>query len=512
MITKKKPSRPIKIRMIFLGSLLILVMFAFKCDGFHMNSLESGSRIKRKIQTRPIIFSLHQSVVKSNEKSPKKTIKVCIVGAGPSGLLAAHCLLKSGKQVSVYESRPDPRLLDKEDRAYALGIGIRGRTAIRSVDESLWNTVKARGYESERFDLYLTPKIKLRLRNGSKNKDVEPSLLLYQSDLCAALLDGLEKRYPNFKVHFKQQISMVCSNKNCVSLESSDGENIVAGPFDVIVGCDGVNSVVRKSIEHKSFTQKVQVLPGEFKVCQSSSLPSNIDSTAVSLILPKAGSTTAFFEPTSKRGGCILFSTGRGVQDKIMSGNLTGDDILERFPLLDGVDLEELTRQLKKQAPSRASSVQCNIYHCGSTVLCGDAAHATGGVSGQGVNSGLVDATVLAECLQDTEAANIQDALLKYSKRQVPEGKALYDLSFGPEGNVSFTKQLLMILTTAVDFFFQGRFGIGRPPLQTLLGQTLISFSDIRRKRNSLFIDKFPDVEVTNKSLEKLHNQMKTCI
>jgi len=400
IITKKKPSRLIKIRMIFLGNLLILVTYAFKCHGFHMDSLVSGSRIKRKIQTRPIIFSLYQSVVKSNEQAQKNPMKICIVGAGPSGLLAAHCLLKSGKQVCMYESRSDPRLLEKGDRAYALGIGIRGRTAIRSVDESLWNAVKARGYESERFDLYLTPKIKLRLRDGSKNKDVEPSLLLYQSELCAALLDELEKRYPNFRVHFRQQINTVCSNKNRVSLESSDGENTVAGPFDIIVGCDGVNSVVRKSIEHKSFTQKIQTLPGEFKVCQSSSLPSNIDSTAVSLILPKAGSTTAFFEPTGERGGCILFSTGRGAQDVIMSGNFTGDDILERFPLLDGVDLEELTRQLKKQAPSRASSVQCNIYHCASIVLCGDAAHATGGVSGQGVNSALVDATVLAECLR----------------------------------------------------------------------------------------------------------------
>ena len=39
--------------------------------------------------------------------------KIVIIGAGPSGLLLAHYLLRRGKyQVEVYEQRADPRLVD----------------------------------------------------------------------------------------------------------------------------------------------------------------------------------------------------------------------------------------------------------------------------------------------------------------------------------------------------------------------------------------------------------------
>ena len=90
------------------------------------------------------------------QENPPK-LNVAIVGVGPSGLLLAHLLLQRQKNVNVhlFERRSDPRLEKTEQRAYALGLGIRGRTAIREVDEDLWKAVKKCGYESERFQLHL---------------------------------------------------------------------------------------------------------------------------------------------------------------------------------------------------------------------------------------------------------------------------------------------------------------------------------------------------------------------
>jgi len=152
-------------------------------------------------------------------------LKIAIVGAGPSGLLLAHRLIASGlplEQLDVFESRADPRSSSSslEGRAYALGLGIRGRTAIKTVDGELWSSVKARGYECERFRLHLSQKLSLQLRG--REDGVHPSVLIYQSDLCSALLDELERRAKALEtalnVRFNSNIAMANLETSTLSL------------------------------------------------------------------------------------------------------------------------------------------------------------------------------------------------------------------------------------------------------------------------------------------------------
>jgi kynurenine 3-monooxygenase len=357
-------------------------------------------------------------------------------------------------------------------------------------------------------------KLKLKLRDGpakttkEESTTVEPSVLLYQTDLCAALLDEL----PNTaQLHFQERIEFCDFQKKQLCAES--GKRF--GPYDIMCGCDGVNSIVRKSMcaQNPNFSGETNVLPGYFKVCRLESPPPLLDSTSVILLLPKSGSVTAFIEPTINNTSCVLFA-GRGDNDPILGKdvsdlNATETAILERFPKLEGANITFMAEQLNAQKASQASSVQCNIYHYGSVaVLVGDAAHATGGVSGQGVNSALMDSKVLLDCLTANYASNnkhnsLSKALLEYSKKQVPEGKALYDLSFGPSPKGAF-KRLRFLLSNVGDTLFQGRFGIGRPPLQTQLTTSLTSFSDIRRERSVFYDEEFPSQAELEERIEKM--------
>jgi 2-polyprenyl-6-methoxyphenol hydroxylase-like FAD-dependent oxidoreductase len=79
---------------------------------------------------------------------------------------------------------------------------------------------------------------------------------------------------------------------------------------------------------------------------------------------------------------------------------------------------ETIAEQLMAQpAPASASSVVCNTYHYGGkAALVGDAAHATGGASGQGVKSALMNSVALSECVAENRD-QLDQALLSYSKR-----------------------------------------------------------------------------------------------
>ncbi len=509
----------------------------------------------------------------TNTNHPEWDLNVAIAGAGPSALLLAHRLLKSNLPISnidMFESRADPRSKQSlGGRAYALGLGMRGRTAIRTVDEELWTSVKTSGFGCERFRLHFNSKWNIKLRDdessstSNEEDGSEPSVLIYQTDLCGALLDELDRRSAMqdsivVKVHFNSTITHVDLSTSEITIGKESAHLKTKGPYDLIVGCDGANSIVRSALELYSppntfiATQR-KLYPGCFKVCRLDKMPPLMDPKSVALVLPESMKTgvTAFVEPTVGGGSCILFAGRMSSEESITTDedkesslssllfsqpNVNEEEdeptdstvleelIIAQFPLLkDTPGMKEAARQLISQRTNVADSVKCNIFSSSSsmtpTAICGDAAHATGGVSGQGCNSALVDVAVLVDCLSEyyhppQDSAEISTAkkemlhkcLSSYSQKQVPEGAALYDLSFGNDGKtLPIFRNVRAIISNAVDSIFRGRLGIGKQPLQTLLASSVTPFVEIRRERQKYYIEEFPSDGWFKESLEKLY-------
>jgi len=455
-------------------------------------------------------------------------LHAAILGGGPSGLLLAHQLLSAGARVQLFDGRADPRSDSAtiEGRAYALGLGIRGRTAIRSAyGGELWDALSPSGFGSERFTLHFSPSFSLDLRTPDNSKELEPSLLVYQTDLCGALLQELEDRYSStgrFCACFETSAESVDPLGGTVTVSDSSGSRNI-GPVDLVAGCDGVNSVTRSAIARDcaGFVADVVPLPGNLKVLRFPSMPKTLDAAAVHLI-PGSGGTSAFIEPTA-RGVCALInwrdtSTKEGVTEaggnegsatlvdfsSLADAAEARDALAARFPLLaDVIDLD-CGRQFVQQNTSKAATVKCNTYHYGKAVLLGDAAHSTGGVSGQGCNSALQDSAALANSLI-ASGGSVGPALHAYSRHRVPEGHALLDLSMGPGEAAGPLRAALYGLSSIKDTVLS-RFQLSEPPLQTLLTTTLESFSDIRRRRDFFFGD-FPSDAVFASKIAELEKQ-----
>ena len=122
-----------------------------------------------------------------------------------------------------------------------------------------------------------------------------------------------------------------------------------------------------------------------------------------------------------------------------------------------------------------------------------------------------MDTTVLAECLiqcyvppstvstsvvdEDMSIAKrelLHQSVSAYSKRAFPEGLALYIYRSGTMERRCLFRNIQSILSKIIDTLFRGRLGIGKKTLQTLLSSSLTSFVEIRRDRESMYVENFP--------------------
>jgi len=481
--------------------------------------------------------------------APLGGMRAAVVGGGPAGLLLAHRLLGDGAAVDVYEGRVDPRIdgAPAEGRAYALGLGLRGRTAIQSVDERLWQAVAEQGFGSDRFTLHLPfGAFDLRKPDGSQ----EPSVLIYQTDLCAALLSELEARYGEsgrLSVAHGTRVSSIDVAAGAIGVAGVDGEDpqqLPQGAYDLVAGCDGVQSAVRAAMVAAAPTLGVETatLPGSLKVLRLPRMPAALAPNAVHLVLG-AGGLAAFLEPTA-HGVCALISW-RGAVTIDAAADASSDGggetkaaidpaelsdaaeaqamLMAAFPTLrDALEAEEeggpsAGAQFAAQRVSSASTVRCAAYHLSPRcVLLGDAAHSTGGASGQGCNSALQDAVVLADALvaassspppsssaapSSANRVDVPAALAAYSASRVPEGHALLDLSVGPRKDRGALARLRFGLSSVADTVLS-KLGLGEPPLQTLLTTSLKPFAQIRRERDGVF-GPFPTDAEFARSIER---------
>ena len=208
-------------------------------------------------------------------------------------------------------------------------------------------------------------------------------------------------------------------------------------PYDVLIGADGVRSVVRNGIQinHRDFECRVDDIFATFKAVHVA-LPPAVGDGTMTLLPNSMPNMNGIALP--EKGGSLCMSFGYNLH-RPCDEELTSDDpkvvaayVKENFKAYDLVDYDDFAAQWCNQKWNTTGQVHCNFYHSNKLrcMILGDAAHATSPSIGMGMNTALADASALNRLLDKHGDDSWDTVLPAFSEERVKEGQALSDLAF----------------------------------------------------------------------------------
>lgn len=335
---------------------------------------------------------------------------IVVAGAGIAGLAAALALRKAGHDVVVVERSPALRTVGAGILVQANGLLVLDALGLGAV-------VRAGGAARSAFVVRdRRGRVLLRTDFGAVLPSPLHPVAIHRAELHRILWQACAAA--GVTLHLGCEVTGVETDTRPLALlcRTGAGEKRIAG--DLIVGADGVRSVVRDSVGFA--THLDPVIEGSVQGVAALSLPESVHGEYFARgeacgMLPIGGTRTFWFW-----GG-----SGKAVE--AMRGWTYRDwraRVCERFPAMQPVldqqeDWPGVVHLLHR-------SVRCAHWSRGNVVLIGDAAHAMSPNLGQGANCALVDALALACHVAATPATgDLGDVLRRFERERRPPVETL---------------------------------------------------------------------------------------
>ncbi|WP_280222705.1 FAD-dependent oxidoreductase [Nocardia neocaledoniensis] len=311
---------------------------------------------------------------------PEST-SVVIVGAGPAGLTAAIVLAEAGVDHVLLD-----RLSEGANTSRAAVVHARTLEVLHGL--GIAEELVARGIEVPTFKVHDGPKTLATIEFGELPTEFPYTLMIPQDVTEQILLDRLHRA--GGSVHRPFTVTRVANETDRATVEYTDADGAPGAiTADYVIGADGMHSVVR---EQAGIGFTGDTYPASFILADvTMSWPT--PRTEVSLHLSPEGVTVVAPLPDPDQHRYRVVATVDEAPE-----HPTRTDIQA---LLDarGPAGEVRVDAVLWSSRFRVHHRVADHYRAGRILLAGDAAHVHSPAGGQGMNTGIQDAALLAELL-----------------------------------------------------------------------------------------------------------------
>ncbi|XP_064174169.1 kynurenine 3-monooxygenase [Anguilla rostrata] len=389
-----------------------------------LNKVVSPSKINtNKIVASSRAISAMDSTPSENRSDKRKVIAV--VGGGLVGALNACYFAKRGFAVELFESREDIRQAKVvRGRSINLALSHRGRQALKHV--GMEEKIVSKGIPMRARMIHALNGTRSPIPYGKKGQYI---LSVDRANLNKELLTAAE-HYPNAKLNFGHKLLDWSIESGAMTFLRPDGakEQIKA---DLIVGCDGAFSAIRKQFLRQSrFNYSQTYIPHGYM--ELTMPPHNGDFAMEPNYLhiwPRNTFMMIALPNQDKTFTCTLFMPFEDFEKITTEEEVMGffqTYFPDSIPLIGEVAIKRDYFRLPAQA---MVSVKCSPYHMGDKcVMMGDAAHAVVPFYGQGMNAGFEDCLVFDEVMEQFNE-DFSVVLPEYTRVRVPDDHAIADLA-----------------------------------------------------------------------------------
>jgi 2-polyprenyl-6-methoxyphenol hydroxylase-like FAD-dependent oxidoreductase len=315
---------------------------------------------------------------------------VLIVGAGPTGLTLGAVLTKHGVAATVVDAQPAG-----ENTSRACAVASRTLEVLERIDVS--QQLVAQGIQNPRFSMRDRDRVLIPIDFSSLPTSYPYTLTISQADTERVLLDRLTQL--GGEVVRPRTLTELTQDDESVIATFDNGDPITAR---YVVGADGMRSAVRSQAQ---IGFRGHEYPESFALADirmRGNAPANeiflfYAPAGLTVIAPLPGGMHRIVAPV---GNAPAAPTAEFVQQLLDSrgfgpGQLVVDEVIwgSHFRIHHRV---------------------ADSYRAGRLLLAGDAAHVHSPAGGQGMNTGIQDAVVLADALEQVLAGGPESVLDRY--------------------------------------------------------------------------------------------------